>query len=265
MITVIIPTYKTTHALDLCLKSAIEGQQNENQIIVVVDGHYDLNEEVLKKYSKHIDVLNLEQNVGACKALNLGVYNAQYDKVLIVNDDNVFPRFWDTTLEEDWSECTKQYPNGFVLTPNQVEPFPSMFKQFIIEDLGRDPNTFDLEKFWLFDYHYASGDKIEENGSTFPILINKYDYLKVGGFAEDYPSQAGFVTDWEFFMKCQLSGLKMLRTWNCHFYHFVALSNKSPEQINQSKQEETSCHQYAKYKWGSYIHSHPETNQKFIL
>ena len=79
MISVIIPTYKTTHALDLCLRSAIEGQQNENQIIVVVDGHYDLNEEVLKKYSKHIDVLDLKQNVGACKALNLGVYNAQYD------------------------------------------------------------------------------------------------------------------------------------------------------------------------------------------
>jgi len=264
MISVIIPTYKTTHALDLCLKSAIEGQQLSNQIIVVVDGHYDLNKEVLEKYSKYIDVLDLKENVGACKALNLGVYNAHYDKVLIVNDDNVFPQHWDVKLEDDWIECTKQYPNGFVLTPNQVEPFPSMFKQFIIEDLGRDPNTFDLEKFWLFDYHYASGDKIEENGSTWPVLMNKYDYLKVGGFAEDYPSQAGFVTDWEFFMKCQMSGLKMLRTWNCHFYHFVALSNKSPEQINQSKHEEINCHEYAKYKWGNYIYHNPENNLKFI-
>jgi len=264
MISVIIPTYKTTHALDLCLRSAIEGQQNENQIIVVVDGHYDLNEEVLKKYSKHIDVLDLKQNVGACKALNLGVYNAQYDKVLMVNDDNVFPQHWDTILEEEWKVCSEKYPQGFVLTPNQVEPYPSMFKQFIIEDLGRDPNTFDLEKFWLFNYHYASGNKTEENGSTWPVLMNKYDYLKVGGFAEDYPSQAGFVTDWEFFLKCHLSGLKMLRTWACHFYHFVALSNKSPEQASQSKQEEIDCHEYAKYKWGSYIYHNSENNLKFI-
>lgn len=265
MISVIIPTYKTTHALDLCLRSAIEGQQNKNQIIVVVDGYYDLNKEVLEKYSKHIDVLDLVQNVGGCKAINLGVYNSSYDKILLVNDDNVFPQHWDIILEEEWNVCSEKYPQGFVLTPNQIEPFPSMFKQFIIEDLGRDPKTFDLEKFWLFNYHYASGDKTEENGSTWPIFMNKYDYLKVGGFAEDYPSQAGFVTDWEFFMKCQMSGLKMLRTWSCHFYHFVALSSKSPEQIKQSQQEEKDCHEYAKYKWSSYIYHHPETNQKFIL
>jgi len=264
MISVIIPTYKTTHALDLCLESAIKGQQNKNQIIVVVDGHYDVNEEVLKKYANHIDVLDLTQNVGACKALNLGVYNAQYDKILMVNDDNVFPQHWDTILEEEWNICSENYPEGFVLTPNQIEPFPSMFKQFIIEDLGRDPRTFDLEKFWLFDYHYASGDKTEENGSTWPVLMNKYDYLKVGGFAEDYPSQAGFVTDWEFFMKLQMSGLKMLRTWSCHFYHFVALTNKSPEQINQSQQEESACHMYAKYKWGNFIKHNPENNLKYI-
>ena len=83
-ISAIIPTYKEPEMLDLCLKSCIEGQSNKNQIIVVVDGFYDLNKEVLEKYSKHIDVLNLEQNVGLSKATNLGVYNAQYDKILIV-------------------------------------------------------------------------------------------------------------------------------------------------------------------------------------
>jgi len=257
MISVIIPTYKSTHALDLCLRSAIEGQKNENQIIVVIDGFYDLHKEVLTKWSKYIDILDLKQNVGGCKAINLGVYNAQYDKILIVNDDNVFPQFWDTTLLEEWEE-------GAVISPNQIEPYPSIFPQFIIEDLGRDPQTFDLEKFWLFDYQYASGDKKEECGSTFPIFMNKYDYLKVGGFDESYPSQAGYVTDWEFFMKCQMIGLKMIRTWNCHFYHFVALSNKSPEQIDQSKREEIDCHQYAKYKWGSYIKNNPQNNLKYL-
>ena len=68
-----------------------------------------VNEEVLKKYSEHIDILDLEENVGACKALNLGVYNAQYDKILLVNDDNVFPQHWDTILEEEWEVCNKKY------------------------------------------------------------------------------------------------------------------------------------------------------------
>jgi glycosyltransferase involved in cell wall biosynthesis len=48
MISVIITTYKEPEALDLCLRSAIEGQRNKNQIIVVVDGFYDINKEILK-------------------------------------------------------------------------------------------------------------------------------------------------------------------------------------------------------------------------
>ncbi len=55
MISVIIPTYKNPEILDLCLRSAIEGQLISNQIIVVVDGFYDLNKEVLEKWAKHID------------------------------------------------------------------------------------------------------------------------------------------------------------------------------------------------------------------
>ena len=51
MISVIIPTYKEPEVLDVCLKSVIGGQKHHNQIIVVVDGFYDLNKEVLKKYA----------------------------------------------------------------------------------------------------------------------------------------------------------------------------------------------------------------------
>ena len=100
MISVIIPTYKEPEMLDLCLKSVIEGQINKNQIIVVVDGFYDINKEVLEKWKESIDVLNLEQNVGLSRGTNLGVYNAKYDKILIVNDDNVFPYGWDEQLEK---------------------------------------------------------------------------------------------------------------------------------------------------------------------
>jgi cellulose synthase/poly-beta-1,6-N-acetylglucosamine synthase-like glycosyltransferase len=67
MISVIIPTYKEPEALDLCLKSALEGQRLNNQIIVVVDGFYDINKEVLDKYEDSIEILVLEENVGLPK------------------------------------------------------------------------------------------------------------------------------------------------------------------------------------------------------
>ena len=256
MISVIIPTYKSPDALDLCLRSAIEGQVNANEIIVVVDGYFDLNKEVLIKWKSSITILNLEENVGLCRGTNLGVYNATNDKILIVNDDNVFPSGWDETLEMEWQ-------SGAVITPNQIEPFPSMFSQIHIKDLGRDPKTFDLEAYWKYDKSIASQDRVEKCGSTLPIFMSKMDYLRVGGWDENY--DLGVVADWDFFVKCQLSGLRMIRNWNLHFYHFVSLSTNDTEENRINRQQcEIRGHEYAKYKWGDYIKHDPKTNLKYI-
>jgi len=254
MITVVITTYREPKALDICLNSAIKGQIHNNQIIVVIDGFYDLNKEVLDKYKDKINILNLPENKGMVKAMNLGHYNAKFDLVFHVQDDNVFPNKWDEKLLE-------HYKKGSVLTPNQIEPNPSMFPQFNIKNLGTDLDNFDLSLFWKHD-ELISRNEFDECGSTFPFLISKSDYLKIGGFDESYPGP--WVVDWEFFMKCQMNGLKMIRTYNCHFYHFVSLGTKSPEQLEEANQKESLCHKFALYKWGSYIKHNPNNNIKYI-
>lgn len=249
MISVIIPTFKSPDSLDLALKSLIEGQhyKETNQILVVVDGHYDINKDVLEKYSKHIDILNLEENVGLPRATNLGVYNASQKYILIINDDNVAPYLWDTAL-------LNSYKSNYVLTPNQIEPYPSMFKQFNIHDMGRDPKTFDLEKFWKYDQSIS--DRIEEEtGSTLPIFMSKVDYMRIGGWDESYPTN-GIVCDVDFFLKCKLSGMKMIRTYNCHFYHFVSISVKG----NDREKTEKLGHNYFRYKWGYYMYRDNNNN-----
>ena len=256
MISVVIPTYKSPAALNICLESAIKGQTNKNEIIVVVDGFIELNRAILEKYSEHISVLDLEENVGTCRATNLGVYNASHEAILIVNDDNVFPKDWDSTL-------LPLFSNDSVISPNQIEPYESMFNQFVIKDLGRDPNQFSLHDFWQYEVGVRK-DVIDESGSTFPIFVSKYNFLRVGGFDNTYPSPSGFVADWEFFMKCEMSGLKMVRTYNTNFYHFVSVSAKSDDQIHVAKQHEYNCHQYFKYKWGQHAEHNPLTNSKMI-
>jgi glycosyltransferase involved in cell wall biosynthesis len=251
LISVIIPTYKSPEMLDLCLRSCIEGQQGrKNQIIVVVDGFYDINKDILEKYAKSIEILNLDENVGLCRATNLGVYNASNELILIVNDDNIFQNKWDLRLNEIYQ------PNS-VISPNQIEPYPSMFYQFIIENLGTDPKAFDLNKFREF-CDTIEKDITTEEGSTLPIFMSKMDYLKVGGWDENY--EQGMVADWDFFLKCQLSGLKMLRTYNCHFYHFASVSVNGEKR----RQAEIQGHEYAKYKWGNYIKHNPNTNLKYL-
>lgn len=254
MISTVIPTYKEPTALDLCLKSAIDGQHYKNQIIVVVDGFYSINKPILDKYKNLIEILNLEENVGMIRAMNYGHFNSHFDLVFHVQDDNVFPKNWDLNL-------LKSYQKNSVLTPNQIEPSASIFSQFHIFNFGKDPELFDLQKFW----NYAdtiSVDKIEESGSTFPFLINKYDYLKIGGFDEQYPGP--WVVDWEFFMKCKMNGMKMLRTYNSHFYHFVSLGTRTPEKIQENQDIERACFDYFKYKWGKYPTANIKNNEKTL-
>ena len=266
MISVIIPTYKSPEYLDLCLESAIIGQdEDENQIIVVVDGYYDLNKKVLEKWRDHIDVLNLEQNVGLCRGTNLGVMNAKHDKILIVNDDNVFPLKWDIRLESEWNRYDKNstYWEDFggsysiVLTPNQIEPYPSMFKDFVIKNLGTDTKSFHLERFWEFEKNIVKSGH-NWNGSTLPIMMYKHDYLKLGGWDENY--ELGMVADWDFFLKCNLADLKMCRTMDTNFYHFASISANGESR----RQAEQKGHMYAKYKWGDFIKHDSSNNQKYI-
>lgn len=249
-ISVIIPTYKSPELLDLCLQSAIKGQVNKNQIIVVIDGFYELNKDILEKYSNDIDILNLEVNQGLCRATNLGVYNAIYSNILIVNDDNIFPNKWDEKL-------LKLNNNNYIWTPNQIEPFPSMFKQFNINNLGTTASEFDLFKFWEYE-EQINTHTYDLKGSTLPIYMNKKDYLMIGGWDENYPK--GLVADWDFFLKCSLNNYTLCRSYSLHFYHFTSQTVNGNERIIA----EQHAHEYAKYKWGNYIQHNPDNNLKFI-
>jgi len=255
MISTIIPTYKSPEALDLCLRSAIEGQEKENELIAVIDGYYNINKYILEKYKDHISILNLEQNQGLSRATNLGVYNATNNNILIVNDDNVFPDKWDTRLEE-LGEM-----KGRVCAPNQIEPYPSMFKQFVIQDLGRDPKTFDLERYWEYEQEVANS-LVDNSGSTLPIYMNKLDFLTIGGWDDNY--ELGLVADWDFFLKCNLAGYELIRDYNLSFYHFVSLTVNDHEKQLSRQQSEQRAHLYAKYKWGEFIKHNPENNLKTI-
>ena len=102
MISVVIPTYKSPEYLDWCLHSCIEGQTlDTNEIIVIVDGHYEMSESVVKKYEGKIKVIDLGTNKGMCYALNTGMWYVQNEVFLVVNDDNVFPDEWAKKLLKD--------------------------------------------------------------------------------------------------------------------------------------------------------------------
>ena len=255
MISVIIPTYKEPDYLDLCLKSAIENQKHKNEIIVIVDGFYNLNKPILDKYEEFISVLDLGENRGLSLSTNWGVYNASNDYVLIVNDDNVFPKDWDIELLKDLNK-------GTVLTPNQIEPNPSIFPQYITKNFGRNVDEFNLNLFTKEEVKLRQ-DKVELNGSTLPFAMFREDFLAIGGWDIMYPSP--HVVDWDFFLKCEYWNMKMLRTYKCNFYHFTgAATRKTPEQSLESTDKENQAHEFFRDKWKQYAKTNPSNNSKLL-
>lgn len=272
MLSIIIPTYKEPDYLDLCLGSIYRGipvyQPTNIQIIVVVDGFYEINKAVLDNFTTafhdigyELDTIIFEENQGLAKATNAGVYQAKYESILIVNDDNVFPYNWADMLHYNHDLHHKN--NKIVYSLNQVEPYPSMFKDFICMDFGKSPAEFDILKWKQYTNINNSNNSIGKNkycGSTLPILMNKFDYLSIGGWDENYPGP--WVTDWDFFLKCNLQGFAMVRLFDYKFYHFASAATRTVNTLQDRTEE--SCHEYAKYKWGDYIKHDPITNLKYL-
>lgn len=239
MISVILPTYRNPKYLDLCLKSIIRGQTNQNEIIVVLDGYAEESEEVINKY-KGINVIAFPENKGMQHALNVGVWNATNEQIFIINDDNVFPPNWDKRLETQYS------PNE-VLTVNQIEPIgPGMF-HFPVMDCGQTVDTFDMEKFVDAEQHLCRNTKTPD-GNIFPFLINKKWYMAVGGFDTFYNSPN--LCDWDYFAKLELlPHLTRSRTHFLHLYHFGSVATKKNAESQQFKEREQFAMQQYYYKW----------------
>tara|TARA_B110000902_G_scaffold47411_1_gene53839 strand:- start:3159 stop:3956 length:798 start_codon:yes stop_codon:yes gene_type:complete len=240
MISVIIPTYRNPEYLDICLQSAIDQQDNKNEIIVAVDGFYEESKQVLETYKDHISVLDLGHNQGMQQALNLGVINATNEKIFILNDDNVFCSGWDTVIEKSLSKNS-------VLTLNQIEPTGPGIFDFPVKNFGRNPEEFKYKEFIKYEKSIKK-DELTLNGGIFPFAMYKKDYMIVGGF--DVMYQSPFICDWDFFLKLDLNGIGFTRTHKAHLYHFGSTATKNGNEGEKFKATEGPASQLFTYKWG---------------
>lgn len=241
MISLIIPTYRNPKYLDICLYSAIEGQTTKNEIIVIVDGFVDESEEILSKYKNEIQVLRLPENQGMQTALNLGVFNASNEKILIINDDNVLCPEWDTIASE--------VKERSVLTINQIEPTGPGIFNFPVKDFGKTPSEFNYKDFVKYEQTLRQ-NMLTVDGGIFPFSMYKKQYMIVGGFDTMY--QSPFICDWDFFLKLDLNNIGMSRTHKGHFYHFgsAATKNRKDGDELKFKASEQPAAETFMYKWG---------------
>ncbi len=88
LVSIIILNYKRLTALEQTLQSAVS-QRYPRKEIIVVDNHSEENvEAVVEKYGPGIQLIALDENLGACGGRNAGIRAAQ-GKILITLDNDV--------------------------------------------------------------------------------------------------------------------------------------------------------------------------------
>jgi len=262
MISVIIPSYKNPHYLEIAITSYLKTKSLESEMIVVIDGYENVSSHLIEEYKNKINFIVFDENSGMSHALNIGVQNAKYEKILIINDDNVFCNKWDVNTIKHFTDDKK------VITPNQIEPEGQSIFNFIIKNFGTNYDNFNFKNFLDFE-DTIKRDEETNDGGIFPFVINKKYYMSVGGFDIAYNSP--FVVDWDFFLKLELIGMKFVRIHDVNFYHFGSKATKKNSDMNTSKQfyeGEKIAREQFKDKWGflpvrNIDNSHSPKNQTF--
>jgi len=240
-ISCVVPSYKNPKCLEIVIKSFLDTSNNDNELVCVIDGFSDMYQELFDKYKEHeyIKFLVNPQNRNMPYSINIGVYTALNEYILVINDDNVFPKAWDIVLSKLSNE-------NHVISPNQIERTgPSIFN-FEIHDFG-DPDNFRYTEFLEQEPSYRK-DEVTQDGELFPFYMSKKKFMASGGFDLIYPSP--FVCDWDFFLKLELLGLEFYRARNINFYHFGSIATKHSEDSASFHESEEVSSKIFHAKWG---------------
>jgi len=258
-LSVIIPAYRNPEYLELCLRSLYEGldpDAPEPEVIVIFDGYGDELRPVVQPWKdRDLHVIEFDENKGETVGHNTGVTLASHPIVMLVNSDNVFPNGWNVRVPN--------VSDFHVVTPNQIEPRPSIFPSFVCQPLGDTPSEFDLVKFWTFETIYRCdmpNSYMTLNGGTWPVLMTKKTYMAVGGIDANFPYTP--FADWDFFMRLEMLSCAFARYHDLNFYHF-ANPNPTPEQLKVKQQKENASAEYFAWKWGVYPDRNVKTNARW--
>lgn len=221
MISAIIPTYKAVKHLDICLQSfLLTSEYDSDEAIVIVDNTPDENKSVFEKYKNEnkIKFIVKDQRSGMCVSQNIGASIAKNAKILVINDDMVFPYHWSSTFNKTLTSYNQ------VASCPLIERNRSTWLTVHTKDFGTIDN-FKLQEF-LNDSNTIYINSA--NNFTMPFAIFKSSYLAVNGWDEHY--EHGMLADTDFaFRLINLLKFELRFCNTLNFYHFgmTSVNNKN--------------------------------------
>lgn len=88
-VTVVIPNWNGKEYLKKCLDSLMKQSIGAADVIVVDNGSRDGSQEEVKHNYPWVQLIELDQNYGFCKAVNTGIREAKTEYVILLNNDIV--------------------------------------------------------------------------------------------------------------------------------------------------------------------------------
>ncbi len=222
-ISVIIPNYNGSEYLTECLTSlntAMRLLPNSCfETIIVDNGSTDDSQNIIEKLAKsfpqiHLRIINLHQNFGFSKAVNVGIKSSIYPYVFLLNNDLVLEKEWlfkiITSIENNKDRQITTFC-GTILTKdgNYIESLGLDFHQN-----GKCTN---LDNKLKFQTHKISPTpKLIWGGSAAAIVYDKAVLTEIGLFDEDF---FAYEEDVDVALRLNLLGYKTILVGDAISYH----------------------------------------------
>jgi GT2 family glycosyltransferase len=201
--------------LDKCLNSIKTTTLYSNLEVLVIDNNsVDGSGDLVKEKYPEVKVIELKENVGFCKANNLGAKEAKGDLYVFLNNDTLVTKTW-------LSELVKY------VTESDREVAIAQSLLLLGQDGEIDSSGDFIDK---FGRPYSSKLKNAPNGREIlsaraaSMIIRKEVFWKLGGFEEDF--FASF-EDVHLGWKAWIAGYKVILASNSIVYHFAGQTVKN--------------------------------------
>jgi len=231
LVSVVIPTHNREKLLIRAVKSVLNQEYKNLEIIVVSDGSTDGTDDAMKRISltdKRIKYISYSPAKGGNHARNIGIKESKGEYIAFLDDDDT----WHENKIKDQLEVFRSDPNiGLVCTG-----FYSIYE-------GEEFKTPFIPR-PLYD---SSKEILLRNciGSTTTVMVKRSDVFKAGLFDEDLGAQQ----DYDLWIRmCQITKIGVLKGYYVDYYNYP-----SANQISQYTNKYETAIKYIEEKYSKLL------------